>query len=125
MVARALVDTSGERLTIARGTSPILTFNVIDKFTGETKNLTGAAECTFVLAAYSSASARDLVLTLGDGVAHNGVGGTVTVSLTTAKTEALPLGHNRWAELHLTDSQGRRDVIGGYCDVVDTLTTVP
>lgn len=119
-----LLDANGQAPTFYRGTSPSLTFAVTVAGTSTPKDLTGASEASFAIAPYRAAASRDLLLTLGDGVTHNDTGGVVTVALTAEQTEALPVGR-RWLELWITDSQGRRDMVGaGDCFIYDTLITV-
>jgi hypothetical protein len=114
-----LYDTSGQALTLYRGTSLPYVINVLDADTNGPKNLEGATECSVVISARPQASTRDLVLTLGNGVSHNGVGGTITFIPSKEQTEALPLG-KRMAEVWVTDLEGRRDVFTGPCYVIDT-----
>jgi hypothetical protein len=61
-------------------------------------------------------------------VTHDGAGGHVTVVLTAAQTELLPAPGGigkRWAELWVTDLEGRRDLVAaGPCFVYDTLIYV-
>jgi hypothetical protein len=120
-----LVDSDGDVLTIHRGTSPTHTFAVVIEGTSTPKPLTGATEVTFAIASGRAAASRDLMLTLGSGTSHDGSGGVVSVAFTKEQTEALPVGR-RWAELWITDSGGRRDLVAaGACIVKDSLTTVP
>jgi hypothetical protein len=114
-----LYDTNGQPLTIYRGTSLAYTINVADADTGGPKNLEGATECTVTISARPQASTRDLVLTYGNGVSHNGTGGTITFIPSKEQTEALPLG-KRMAEVWVTDIEGRRDLFTGPCYVIDT-----
>lgn len=121
-----LLDTDGNPLTIRRGTSPTLQFEVHERTFGfPPKSLVGATEITFMIAARRSATVVDLMVTLGDGVSHDGTGGVVTVELTSAQTESLsaPGGKStRWVELWITDIDGKRDLAGaGVCIVYDTL----
>lgn len=112
-------------MTIRRGTTPTFVFNVVEQGTAEPKNLVGATEVTLAIGVRREARERDLMITLGAGVTHNGTGGVITAILTAEQTEGLPIGH-RWAELWITDLQSRRDLIGeGTCIVLDTLITVP
>lgn len=123
-----MIDGDGKPLTIRRGTSPSYVFAVTVEGTGAAKDLTGATEATFAIGLSRGAQARDLTLTLGNGVEHDGTGGTITVSLTSAQTEALPLDNSgrRWAELWVRDSAGRRDLIAAdQCLILDTLITTP
>lgn len=120
-----LVDADGKKLEIRRGTSPTLVFTVTDKNTGSAKNLAGATEVTFVIGSSSAATARDLIMTLADGVTHTGVLGVVSVPLTDEQTEALTVGR-RWCELWIKDANGVRDLVGeGDCLVRNTLINVP
>jgi hypothetical protein len=124
-VTTTLIDTTGQPLTIRRGSSPTHTFNILEAGTTNPKNLIGATEVTFVIAAGRRATKRDLMLTLGNGTSHNGAGGVVSVAMTAAQTEGLPDG-DRYCELWVTDLEGRRDVVGeGLCKVLNTLVTVP
>ena len=119
-----LIDANGNPPTIRRGTTPTFTFAVKNP-DGTPKNLLGATEATFAIAFDRNPAARDLQLTLGSGVSHDGTGGNVTVVFTASQTEALPLGL-RWAEIWITDSAGRRDLVGeGKCPILETLVTVP
>ena len=120
-----LRDINGDRLTLRRGTSPTLIFAVVEAGTTTPKSLIGATEVSLAIGAKNSAAARTLLITLEEGITHDGAGGLVTVTLTAAQTEALPVGTS-WAELWITDSTGQRDLAGaGACAVVDTLITVP
>lgn len=122
-----LIDDAGNPPTIRRGTSPTFVFAVEDLSASPTapKNLTGATEVSFAIARHRGAPVRDLLLTLGQGVSHDDAGGNVTVVLSAAQTEALAYG-DRWCELWITDSQGRRDLVGeGACQVFDNLVGVP
>lgn len=125
-----LLDTNGDPLMIRRGTSPTHTFQVYEQGTTTPKNLTGASEVTFVIAFDRNAASRDLMLTLGNGITHNDAGGLVSVSMTAQQTEALGItgisAVNRWCEIWITDSQGRRDLVGeGPCIIYDSTVTVP
>lgn len=120
-----LLDEDGNELTIRRGTSPTHIFACVLKGTSTPKNLTGATEVTLAIAAGRNAASRDLMLTLASGITHDDAGGIISAAFTKEQTEALPVGR-RWAELWVTDSDGRRDIVGdGVCKVLDTLTTVP
>lgn len=120
-----LVDDKGRHLTIRRGTSPSHTFAITVEGTTEPKNLMGAIEVTFAIASSREAAARDLMLTLDNGVSHNGTGGVVTVSFTKDQTEGLAARKMGWAELWITDAAGRRDLVAeGRCEVLDTLITL-
>ena len=116
-------DRDGRPLTIVRGSARTDRYHVHD-LQGNPKDLTGATECSFLLAASPSAEALDLHLTLGNGVAHTSSDGAVVVEISTAQTEALPLGE-LWGELVIRDAAGTRDAIGGMVRVVDSLVTVP
>jgi hypothetical protein len=119
-----LADAAGNPPTIRRGTSPTFTFAVKNP-DGTPKNLVGATEATFAIAFDRNPAARDLQLTLGDGVTHDGADGNVTVAFTKEQTDALPVG-NRWCELWLTDFAGSRDLVGeGKIAIIETLVTVP
>lgn len=121
----ALIDSRGQPMQIRRGTSPTFTFNITEAGTTNPKNLTAASEITMAISARREARGYNLVLTLGNGVSHDGEGGHVTVVLTKEQTEALPTG-SKWVELWITDNQGRRDLPGaGQCLVLDSLITVP
>jgi hypothetical protein len=120
-----LRDVDGQPMTIRRGTSPTFVFNVTEAGTTTPKNLNGATEVSLAIGLSRHARARDLLLTLGDGISHDGPGGTVTAALTAVQTEALPTG-TRWAQLWITDFEGRRDVPGeGECVIYDSLVSVP
>lgn len=120
-----LIDIDGQRLTIRRGTSPTHVFQVYEQGTTTPKNLVGATETTLAIGFDQNTVVRDLMLTLGNGVTHNGAGGLISVSFTTVQTEALPVGL-RWAELWITDSSGRRDLSGaGPAIITDSMITVP
>lgn len=118
-----LVDIAGATLSIRRGTSPTHTFAIKNR-DGTAKNLVGATEITFAVAESRDAEIRDLQVLLGAGTSHDGESGIVTLVLTATQTESLPIGM-RWCELWITDSIGRRDVVGeGWCPVYDTLVAV-
>lgn len=116
-----LLDSAGKRLTIRRGTTPSPTFAVKVAGTTTPKSLIGASEVSLAIGTSPAATSRLLLLTLADGITHDGAGGVVTAAFSAEQTEALPVGQ-LWAELWVTDAAGVRDLVGaGVCAVLDTL----
>jgi hypothetical protein len=119
-----LRDVDGQPLTFRRGTSPSHTFAVKVAETGLPKSLIGATEVSLAIGATKAAASRLLLLTLADGMSHDGAGGVVTATFTIAQTEALPPGQ-LWAELWIRDAAGNRDLVAaGSCVVFESLINV-
>lgn len=118
-----LRDINGEYPTIRKSANATLKF-IVQNADGSLMDLTNIVEIYFSIAAYQTATVRDLLVTMDDGLSHNNEGGTITLNISPEQSSLLTSGQ-RWAEIWTVDGDGNVLVRGaGPCNIVDSLIAI-